>query len=194
MNGNEPETSRDRILAAALGVFSAYGFRRASMADIAEAAGLSRPALYQYFGNKAEVFRAASAAMQERALDAMAAAKGETLAERLGEMLIAWKGPAWRALAGSPHGRELADLNSALAEEVTREATGRAVALLRAAMEEGGAPGADAAEAARLLSAAAWGALERAGTEEEFRADMRALGRIFAAGVRGVDPAPADRV
>lgn len=184
MNEDSAEQARRaRILDAAVWVFAAYGYRRASMADIAGAAGLSRPALYQYFQNKAEIFRAASKAMQGRALAAMAAAEGATLAERLGEMLIAYKGPTWRVLVETPHGRELADLNSALAEDVTHAAVARGVALLAEAMARSAAPGANTEEAARLLSAAAWGAMERAETEAAFEADMRALGRIFAAGV-----------
>ncbi len=38
-------------------VFAQYGFRRTSMDDIAKAAGVSRPALYQIFANKREIFR-----------------------------------------------------------------------------------------------------------------------------------------
>ncbi|MEO1613491.1 MAG: helix-turn-helix domain-containing protein, partial [Pseudomonadota bacterium] len=49
---------RARILESAVGVFGRYGFKRCSMEDIAEAAGMSRPALYQHFKNKTEIFRA----------------------------------------------------------------------------------------------------------------------------------------
>ena len=49
---------RQRILDAALKKFSAYGFARTAMADIAEGADMSRPALYQHFENKEEIFRA----------------------------------------------------------------------------------------------------------------------------------------
>jgi len=41
-------------------VFAEHGFRRTSMAMIAEAVGLSRPALYQYFDNREDVFRGRS--------------------------------------------------------------------------------------------------------------------------------------
>ena len=47
-----------RILDAAFAKFSAYGFARTSMGDIAESAGMSRPALYQYFANKEEILTA----------------------------------------------------------------------------------------------------------------------------------------
>jgi AcrR family transcriptional regulator len=48
---------RDRVLAAAIGVFLRYGYKRVTMNDIAEAAGISRPALYLVFDSKEEIFR-----------------------------------------------------------------------------------------------------------------------------------------
>jgi len=47
---------KSRILAAARSVFLRYGFRRVNMHDIAEAAGVSRAALYVLFKNKEEIF------------------------------------------------------------------------------------------------------------------------------------------
>ena len=40
---------RDKVLAAARGIFLRYGFKRVTMNDIAEAASISRPALYLVF-------------------------------------------------------------------------------------------------------------------------------------------------
>jgi len=48
---------RDKVLAAALDIFLRYGYKRATMNDIAEAAGISRPALYLVFEGKEEVFK-----------------------------------------------------------------------------------------------------------------------------------------
>ena len=39
-------------------MFFRYGYARTTMADLASAAGLSRPALYLVFPGKAEVFQA----------------------------------------------------------------------------------------------------------------------------------------
>jgi TetR/AcrR family transcriptional regulator len=49
---------RDSIVSAALTVFGRYGYRRTSMELIAQAARMSRPALYQVFTGKEDVFRA----------------------------------------------------------------------------------------------------------------------------------------
>ena len=61
---NKPEQNVDRAQAKRLAVFDAaaevfaqYGFRRTTMNDIAEAAGISRPALYLMFDNKENLFQ-----------------------------------------------------------------------------------------------------------------------------------------
>lgn len=59
---------RQQILDAALASFGRYGYRRTSMETIAQAARISRPALYQYFSGKDEVFRAMGVRMLDTAL------------------------------------------------------------------------------------------------------------------------------
>jgi len=44
--------AQDRILDAAMGVFRRHGFRRSSIEQAAEAAGLTRQALYHHFKSK----------------------------------------------------------------------------------------------------------------------------------------------
>jgi TetR/AcrR family transcriptional regulator len=48
---------QDRILEAALGVFSANGFRGATIDQVAEAAGMSKPNLLYYFPRKEEIYK-----------------------------------------------------------------------------------------------------------------------------------------
>lgn len=55
-SGNE---TRDKILAAALDLFSERSFRGASTRSIAEAAGVQQPLLAYHFGSKEELWRAA---------------------------------------------------------------------------------------------------------------------------------------
>src|SRR3954467_1863796 len=50
---------RERVLAAALETFGRYGFRKASMDEIARSADISRQGLYLHFANKDALFRAA---------------------------------------------------------------------------------------------------------------------------------------
>lgn len=67
-------SSRERILDAAMDVFAHSGYRRASMDQVAEAAGLTRQAVYHYFRSKAELFRASVEALHEGAHEAAAEA------------------------------------------------------------------------------------------------------------------------
>ena len=60
-------TSRERILDAAMEVFAQSGYRRASMDQVAEAAGLTRQAVYHYFRSKTDLFRASVEALHEGA-------------------------------------------------------------------------------------------------------------------------------
>lgn len=53
------EEKKSKILSAGKGLFLRYGYKRVSMNDIADAAGISRPALYLVFKNKEEIFKGA---------------------------------------------------------------------------------------------------------------------------------------
>jgi TetR/AcrR family transcriptional regulator len=67
---------QDLILRAALDVFSAHGFRGATIDQIADAAGMSKPNLLYYFPRKLEIYKALIAELLDmwlaplRALDA----------------------------------------------------------------------------------------------------------------------------
>ncbi|MFD4554051.1 TetR/AcrR family transcriptional regulator [Streptomyces sp. NPDC058469] len=63
-------SKRDDIVTAAVDVFSRYGFRQTSMELLARAAGVSRPALYQHFANKQDVFAAVAARVTDLTTDA----------------------------------------------------------------------------------------------------------------------------
>jgi TetR/AcrR family acrAB operon transcriptional repressor len=52
----DAEKTRERILAAAQGVFERQGVARTSMEQVAQAAGVTRGAVYWHFANKAELY------------------------------------------------------------------------------------------------------------------------------------------
>ncbi|ABE30319.1 TetR/AcrR family transcriptional regulator [Paraburkholderia xenovorans] len=58
LNGADIPSRREGIVNAASETFLRYGYARTTMADLAKAAGLSRPLLYLEFQDKADVFRA----------------------------------------------------------------------------------------------------------------------------------------
>ena len=63
-------STRERILDAAMAVFAQFGFRRASMDEVAREAGLTRQAVYHHFASKEALFRAAVEALHKGAYEA----------------------------------------------------------------------------------------------------------------------------
>jgi AcrR family transcriptional regulator len=104
---------QDRILDAAMRVFRRHGFRRSSIEQAAEEAGLTRQALYHHFNSKEALFRAVIERLYENSLAAeiSAAKAAEEDGRELADILIAEIGARLRALftslEGSPHIEEL---------------------------------------------------------------------------------------
>jgi TetR/AcrR family acrAB operon transcriptional repressor len=105
--------ARTRILEAAMRVFRRHGFRRSSIEQAAEAAGLTRQALYHHFKSKEALFRAVIEQLHENALAAeIAAADAEEKAGgSLADILVAEVTGRLRQIIasfdGSPHIEEL---------------------------------------------------------------------------------------
>lgn len=108
---------------AAIAEFSRNGFAATSMADLAVAAGVSRPALYQWFRNREDVFRSALALLLHEAVDAALAQldSDTTLPRRLDAFLQRFFGDLTAAMASSPHGDEITDAKLAFASDVSAE-------------------------------------------------------------------------
>lgn len=104
---------RDRILDAAMLVFRRHGFRRSSIEQAAEAAGLTRQALYHHFKSKEALFRAGIERLHEAALAAeiAAATTAEKAGGSLADILLAGISARLRrfiaSFDGSPHIEEL---------------------------------------------------------------------------------------
>jgi TetR/AcrR family transcriptional regulator, regulator of autoinduction and epiphytic fitness len=91
-----PANAREeRVLAAALQVFGRYGFRKASMDEIARAADISRQGLYLHFASKDVLFRAAVRHELDTALGEVSRClneEGVGLERRVVAALDAWLG------------------------------------------------------------------------------------------------------
>lgn len=127
----------DRFRRAAIPVFAAKGFRRTSMADVARAAGVSRPLLYKYFTNRVDLFRAAFDAVLNDAADAALAAlhADGTVAERLDGYLQRANGDAYEAMSKTAFGDELMEDRHEFAADVATDALDRSHEGLRSFLE-----------------------------------------------------------
>lgn len=82
--------TRERILDEGMKLLMSEGFRKLNLEDVANAAGVSRTAVYQYFDNKVELVLAifdASAKKTDVELKAIAQGKG-TIEQRLADVLM----------------------------------------------------------------------------------------------------------
>lgn len=66
--GEKKSPKEERVVVAAIDVFLRYGYARTTMRDIAESAGVSRPALYLIFPHKDDIFAAVLARLSARTL------------------------------------------------------------------------------------------------------------------------------
>ena len=84
-------TTRQHVLQAALKKFADCGYEGTSVRDIVEAANVTKPTLYYYFGNKADLYQALVDYAHDERLRLMQAAgdRGRTLADKLVEILAA---------------------------------------------------------------------------------------------------------
>lgn len=115
------DARRVAIHEAAIAEFSVHGIRRASMARIAEGAGVSRPALYQYFANKDEIFASAFVALFEAHVErAVHELWSEgPVADQLDGFLQRFVGDLWERMAASEHADEIEDAKTgALAQTI----------------------------------------------------------------------------
>jgi len=132
---------RDRILDAAMLVFRRQGFRRSSIEQAAEAAGLTRQALYHHFKSKEDLFRAVIERLHENALAAEIAAgeakekAGGSLADILIAEITARIGQLIAPLEGSPHIEELFSEHLLQARDIYQKYAARYAAQLTATIE-----------------------------------------------------------
>lgn len=136
---------KDNLLAASRRVFTRHGFRRTSMAMVAEEAGVSRQAIYHHFPSKELLFSALVDSLQSRAQDqahaAVGVSEGQPLPTQLFRALSAYHLSLVGSVAGSAFAEELmeesvrhcSDVVSAHAERFQKFL----VSMVRAAHETG---------------------------------------------------------
>ncbi len=121
-----------RVLAAAKTVFLRHGFRRVTMQDIADEAGISRPALYLIHPNKEEVFLAVVGDFAAKNLEFI---RGDlwthpTTESKLHFAFEVWAVEPFRLMLDSPDAKDLVDCTQSFAKEFMDKANAEFEALL----------------------------------------------------------------
>jgi AcrR family transcriptional regulator len=110
--GDPASSRRSHIVGAATPVFLRYGFGRTTMADIAQASGLTRPTLYLTFPDKEAVFQAVVEAMIEQKLSQVRTGISDlaTVGEKLLYACNAWATEGYELVQAHPDARDMFDL------------------------------------------------------------------------------------
>ncbi len=165
----------DKIIAAAKQVFMRYGFKRATMGEIAEAAGMSRAALYLVYPSKEDVLTAVVTRMFAAMLDEIRHGRGRfaTAEEQLTFALDVWCVAGFELVQASPDAKDLYESSHKFAGEVTARATADFVALVADVLDplvrQQAKVALSSAQIAQVLASAVPGFKGSATTTEQFR-------------------------
>jgi len=88
VRGRPREFDPDTALAAALRVFWSKGYEGASLSELTEAMGITRPSLYASFGNKEALFKMALDLYEREKLDYIGEALKEPTARQVAQHLL----------------------------------------------------------------------------------------------------------
>jgi len=116
-------TKQLSVVQAATAVFLRYGYARTTMGDIAEAAGMSRPALYLVFPSKDDIFGAVIHAMSDQALGELRSALAglPTVSDKLLFACREWGIKGYAMVTQYPDSKDMLDLSFAPVREVYAE-------------------------------------------------------------------------
>lgn len=191
MTQNDSLSEREAvILNAAFQVFSTYGYRRTTMDDIAQGAGLARTALYLTYRNKEEIFRALVQAYYAQALFDMRVALAQpdmTLEAALMACFAAKNGKFTEVVLTTTHGYELLDTGFSVSADLAQTGEAQMAALLAEWLDIQGVPDAigPAAALADTVMAALKGLRSTARTMDDLLAGEARLASLVARALVG---------
>ena len=126
-------TTSEAITAAALGEFTAFGYRRTSIESIARRATVSRATVYAHWTGKEELFRALVSRLHDEHVAAMQAVADDAdlnIENRITQLLRAQFLQFVELTSNSPHAAELYDSHGTLCGDIARSADARAQKIL----------------------------------------------------------------
>ncbi|HEY3438596.1 MAG TPA: TetR/AcrR family transcriptional regulator [Actinotalea sp.] len=180
---------RQAIIDGAFEVFMRYGYRRATMDDIAQRVGLSRPTLYLTFPNKEAILRAVVEAGHERILGEIEAGLPalRSLTDQLLHVFEIWSVQPFEMVVSSPAADELMNDSFGFVGDVFDRSSQRLADLLtglfRDAVVEPDALDPSAPARAQVLIAAALGFKSKARDTAHMRQLIRDLVAMTVAGL-----------
>jgi AcrR family transcriptional regulator len=179
------DLKRQQILAAALKAFWKHGYRRVSMKEIAEAAGISRPGLYLRFRTKEEVFSGVIRQMAEVLLEEIRAGieRKPTAEDKIRFVFEVWTVRTFGEFLKSPETRELMECSFDFARDALEESYVKVesviASVLRQFSKSEGARKLPAPDTtARILASAVRGFKQVAGNPANLRKMIEDLIRI----------------
>ncbi|MEQ1752617.1 MAG: helix-turn-helix domain-containing protein [Micropepsaceae bacterium] len=132
--------AKANILNAARLVFARFGYRRTSMAMVAEEAQLSRQAIYHHFPSKEALFAGLVGQLQQAALDAVklvqSSIEGRSLPETLFRSLNAYHKSLASSVSGSEFAAELFDESARHCSAIVSAHAKRLEVLLKAIVRD----------------------------------------------------------
>ena len=186
-----------RVLEAAKTVFLRYGFRRVTMQDIAEAAGISRPALYLIYPNKEEVFKAAIRQMAAENIRQIREdlSANPTIESKLQQAFEIWSVGPFRIMLNSPDAKDLIDCTHGFAraemEEITWQFNNLLIEILAPHIPHPltnrlSSNPIDAQQIAQILNAAIHSFKDSAATVPELQSMIKGLITLTIAGMQSL--------
>jgi AcrR family transcriptional regulator len=178
------EDTKEKILLAAIQRFSRFGYRRTSINDVAEEAGVARATVYLYWKSKRDLFVVGLERfnLHSWSLAEITAAKKGSAAERIIATLMAQYGTTSDIVHGTASGHELFQANLQLGRAVVEECLRQGEKLLTRLLKQGirngefkmHRPSARAAEIARIIVSFAQNSLlDRRHTPFSYRKNLR---------------------
>ena len=118
------QSKEEKVLVAARDVFVRYGFKRTTMSDLADAAHMSRPALYLIFSSKEEVFRSLVTQVFNELLSEIreGLSRRETVTDKLTFAFEVWCVGPFEMTHVSPDAKDILESGYEFASEITLHA------------------------------------------------------------------------
>lgn len=183
-------SKEEHVLSAAREVFMRYGFKRTTMSDLAEAARMSRPALYLLFSSKEEVFQAVMTRTFTEFLGEVreGVRQRDEVAQQLLFAFDVWCVRPFELTQVAPDAKDLLESGYAFATQITSQAFAdfeQVLAdVLRPLMSASAETNFSAEHLAHLLTTAVEGFKESASSIAQLRQMISELVTLALAGLR----------